>query len=239
MANLTEEDKARRALNRRRKAALQAEADAVRRDAKWREWDEKEMRLTWEEYVAGVACRGCGLPTGDHGNSTPPSKLDDQAREKAKAEFEQRHPDCRSYVWGSESGPTHCGLCCPPLPMRQEQIDRVAATLARIGTKSPDELATWKLTLTCDHVVEKTQHRDTDYVLADAVVCPECQQIRGIVTTERVSRDDVCDDVEKRHKAGELAKARSEHERLQKKADSARRRIRKLERQCADLDKAR
>jgi hypothetical protein len=243
MAKLTEEEKARRALNRRRKAASQAEKDAIRREQKQREWDANGTRLTWDEYVARVPCRGCGLPIIDGLEPWPaPVKMDDEQRkeyEAAEAEFRERHRDCRSHRW-IQGRTTHCGFCCPPPPLSQKQIEEISAILTRNrSTTAPSELNTWRLTLTCDHAVERTQHRSHHYWSRSTIECPDCQQIRGVVTTERLPPDVARHDADKHQMANELIEAQAEHERLQKKADSARRRMHKLESQLADLDKAR
>ncbi|AHH98533.1 hypothetical protein [Kutzneria albida] len=242
MVKLTEEEKARRALNRRRKAALKAEQDAIRRAERQREWEKNGSYLTWEEFVAGVPCRGCGLPVSDGRGSWPALlKMDDTQREeyeRAEADFRQRHADCRSHRWSIEGSKTaHCGFCCPPPPLSQEHLAAIAAAFARIGRPDPAELATWQLTLTCDHVIEKVQHHSHTYWSGSVTDCPDCKQIRGIVTTEKLPPDSAHRITEQRRMTDELNKARAEHERLQKKADSALRRMNKLENQLADLDK--
>jgi hypothetical protein len=242
MAKLTEEEKARRALNRRRKAALEAEAGAIRREEKQREWEANGTRLTWAEYVARVPCRGCGLPIKDgRGNWPVLLDMDDAQRaeyEVAEAEFRQRHPNCRSHRWSVEdSKTTHCGFCCPPPPLSEQRIKEISAILASFRPADSANLATWQLTLTCDHNIEKTQHHSYSYWSGSVADCPDCQQIRGVVTAEKLPPSSADDQAERRHKADELAKARAEHLRTQKKADAALRRIGKLERQLAELDK--
>ncbi|MCE7009977.1 hypothetical protein LWC34_45300 [Kibdelosporangium philippinense] len=244
MAKLTEEEKARRALNRRRKAALEAEEDAIRWEEKQREWDANGTRLTWAELVARVPCRGCGLPVIDGRGGWPALlAMDDEQRaeyEAADADFKERHADCRSHRWSMEGSATaHCGFCCPPPPLSEDQLAAVASVLTRVRPKDPAELDTWQLTLTCDHVIRKTQHHSHTYWSASVATCPDCQRIRGIVTTERLPPSVVRRDAEQHRLADDLAKARLEHERVQKRADSVRTRINELESQLADLDKPR
>lgn len=241
MAKLNEEEKARRALNRRRKAALQAEEDAVRNEEKKREWDENGTRLTWDEYVAGASCRGCGLPVNDERESWPYLiMMDDQQREEyeaAEADFRRRHPDCRRFRW-TVGRWNHCGFCCPQLPLSPERVASISAFFATWKRPDPGQLAMWQLTLTCDHVIEKTQHHSHEYFSATVANCPDCQRVRGIVTTQRLPAISALRVADQRRKTDELAKARAEHERLQNKADAALRRVTKLEGQLADLDKA-
>jgi hypothetical protein len=103
MAKLTEEEKARRALNRRRKDALEAEQDEVRQEARRREWEANGMYLSRAEINEGAACRGCGLPVADGLGRWPPLlQMDTGQREQydlAEAEYNRRHPDCRSHRW--------------------------------------------------------------------------------------------------------------------------------------------
>lgn len=242
MAKLTDEEKTRRALNRRRKAALHAEEDAIREENKRREWDANGAYLTWAEIKAKVPCRGCGLPVIDGLGSWPvPINMNDQQRaeyEAADADYRERHPNCRSHRWSMErSRTTHCGLCCPPPPLTKDEIAAFSAFWASFRPKDPAELDTWQLTLTCDHVIEKTQHHSNTYWSGSVDNCPDCQQTRGIVTAERLQSTSA-HDAERHRMAAEIVKARTAHERLQKRADSSLRRINKLESQIADLDSA-
>lgn len=243
MAKLTEEEKARRALNRRRKAALEAEEDAIRQEKKRREWQANGTYLTRAEINAGEPCRGCGLPVFDGRGRLPVLlKMDSQQREEyeiAEADFRERHSDCRSHRWSIDgSRTTHCGFCCPPPPLSEEQISAIRDIFAR-NRPDPAELDTWQLTLTCDHVIEKVQHCSNTYWSSTVADCPDCQQKRGIVSTEKLPSGSARRDAEERRVADELVKARAEHERLQKRADSARRRMNKLESQLAKPDWAR
>lgn len=65
MAVLTEEQKAARALKRKRTQALAAEAEHIRQQDKLQDWAERGLRSTYEELLAGEPCRGCGLPIID------------------------------------------------------------------------------------------------------------------------------------------------------------------------------
>jgi hypothetical protein len=239
VAKLTEEEKARRALNRRRKAALEAEKDALRCEEKQREWQENGTRLTWDEYVAGVPCRGCGQPINDRRGGWPlPINMDDKQREeheRAEADYRQRHPNCRSHRWMVQgSRTTHCGFCCPPPPLSEKQIKEIGVILGSFRPADPASLATWQLALTCGHTIEKTQHRSHSYWSGSVTDCSDCQQIRGVVTAEKLPSSSADEAAEQSRRADDLSKARAEHVRLQKKADAALRRVGILEQQIAD-----
>jgi hypothetical protein len=131
MAKLTEEQRAKRAAARARREALAAE-EKDRRDIERRElWSREGTRLSWDEYKAGVPCRGCGEPMYDGLGSWPPlmyhteeQKRDHEAMEES---FRRRHPECKSGRWSIEgSRITHCCLCCPPAPLGPQQIKKLA-----------------------------------------------------------------------------------------------------------------
>jgi hypothetical protein len=162
MGKLSDEEKARRAAQRRRTEALQAEQDAIRFEVRRREWAENGTYLTREEAKAGVACRGCGQPINDGlGAGVPPIKMTPEQRadyDAADAEYRARHADCRSHRWSvGNSRAQHCGYCCPPLPVDPGVLEEVWAIFNRSPRPRPEDLATWRLTFTCGHAVEKTQ----------------------------------------------------------------------------------
>ena len=135
MARLSEEEKSRRAANRRRKAAMAAEEEAIRQENKRREWEANGTRLTRAELDAGVPCRGCGLPIidglGDEPAATKMTHEERGAHDAAEADFKRRHDGCRAHRWSvSGSRTTHCGFCCPPPPLSDEQVEAIAAIIA-------------------------------------------------------------------------------------------------------------
>jgi hypothetical protein len=241
MAKLSDEEKARRAANRRSKAALAAEADAIRHEKKRREWATNGTYLTRAELEAGVHCRGCGLPILDGLGDLPPlMKMTAQelkAHEADEADFRRRHPECHDIRWTvSGSRTLHCRFCCPPPPPSEQQIAAIASLLASTGRPDPAELDTWRLTLTCGHVADQTQHSSNTHWSASTTHCSTCEQTRGIVTSQKLPPTPVRHAAEQRHVAMELDEARREYERHQKRADAARGRIDKLEAQSAALD---
>ncbi|MFE5501329.1 hypothetical protein ACFQ73_02105 [Amycolatopsis japonica] len=246
MAKLSEEEKARRALRKRRQEALRAEQDAVRVEEKRREWDANGTRLTWDKYVAGVACRGCGLPASDGlGSRVPPLYMSAQEREDhaaADVEYQRRHGDCHAHRWSVEGSlVTHCGYCCPPLPIDPRRHDDIVDLFRRLWSKAPpapEDLDTWRLTLTCGHVVDKAQHRTNTYWSIGVSTCPDCQHIRGIVTADRLPADEGRRRAEQQRLSQEIGQAERDRDRAQKKADTAARRMARLERELATLTAA-
>lgn len=153
MARLAPEEKERRAAKRRRTEALQAEADVLRREQRQLEWAAEGAHLTRAELEAGVDCRGCGLPILDDLGPWPPLlRMGDSEREEyaaAQDTFRRRHLDCRSHGWSMNGSRTaHCGFCCPPPPLSDQQISEIAALFAQTTSPDPVDLDTWQLALT-------------------------------------------------------------------------------------------
>lgn len=237
MAKLSEEEKARRATNRRQHAAVLAEEEDARQTRKRQEWIANGTYLNRAELEARVPCRGCGQPIIDDLGQWPPlMKLDDEQKrdyEAADAAFKSRHPDCHSSRWSmAGSRTTHCSFCCPPPPLSERQIQQLSAILTSSRPMDPANLDAWTLTLTCDHVVEKRQHPSNRSWSRGVEECPTCDRTRGVVTAERVL-DGRVQQAAEHHKAQEeeLAHARQERDRLHGEAEAARRKVSRLERQ--------
>ncbi|HEX4402818.1 MAG TPA: hypothetical protein VHZ98_15970 [Galbitalea sp.] len=187
---LTEAEKEARAEKRRIAAAQRAEDDALRHEARRRVWHEKGMYLTREQAAAGEPCRGCGLPVIDNLGSWPPLRqLNEKQRlerEVADAAFTERHRDCHAHRWSMEgSRATHCGLCCPPLPLSASQMENISRILKGV-TRREEELDVWALSLTCGHRVEREVHHTNRYLAGSTAHCADCGVTRGIVTSERI-----------------------------------------------------
>jgi hypothetical protein len=141
MAKLTEEQKAARAMTRKRNEAVRAEEEHARRQANRRDWEERGLRLTYEELVAREPCRGCGVaildglePFPGTGYLTPEQRVEYDAREAA---YRERHGECRAHRWSmGGSRQLHCGFCCPPPPLSPRQIGDLTRLMA--GWKKPD-----------------------------------------------------------------------------------------------------
>lgn len=193
MAKLTEQQRRQRAEKRALRNALEAEAEDQRQRERAELWERERMRLSWEEYVAGEPCRGCGQPMRDGRGDWPPllemSEAEKQERNEAEQRFRDRHADCRAARWSvSGSRVTHCCFCCPPPPLGPKQIENLSRLMASWPSheESKKDLDAWKLTLRCGHSVTHVQHRDHDYVSARVVDCSECGERRGMVHSERV-----------------------------------------------------
>lgn len=100
--------------------------------------------------AAGEPCRGRGLPVIDNlGNwpgtmyLTPEQKIEYDADQ---AKYKEMHPNCEAHRWSmSGSRATHCGYCCPPIPMSPERYEKISQIL----TSSPrreEELDIWERT---------------------------------------------------------------------------------------------
>ena len=243
MAKLTEEQRRQRAAKRALRAALDAEADDRRRRERDALWKREGMYLSWDEYVAGEPCRGCGQPMSDDLGSWPPlmkmSESEKREYEEADRTFRERHADCRDGRWSIEgSRVSHCFFCCPQPPLSPKQIE----SLARIFASAPSreerkkDLDTWDLILRCEHVVPYIQHRDNAYVSARVVDCPDCGERRGVVSSERVgpaySGDGTIHEhaaADRERHARELAAAKAKLARQQKNAAATQRRITELQ----------
>jgi hypothetical protein len=235
MTKLSEEEKARRAMDRRRRRAVLAEEEAARQTRKRREWVANGTYLSRGELDARVPCRGCGQSIIDGLGAWPPlMKLDDEQKRDyvaADAAFKSRHPDCHASRWSmAGSRTTHCSFCCPPPPLSEGQIQKIKTILS---SRRPDpvDLDTWTLTLTCDHVVEKMQHSSNGSWSRGVEDCPTCDCPRGVVTAERLPDASVQKVAEQHQVEEELIHAKQERDRLHSEAEAARRKVSRLERQ--------
>ncbi|WP_344468845.1 hypothetical protein [Kitasatospora kazusensis] len=238
MAKLTEEQRQQRATARARREALACEERHQRDEERRQRWRREGMYLSWDEYKAGVPCRGCGQPLlGHEGDWPSKSRMADGERDDvAEKQFQERHGECREGRWLVSGCPVmHCSACCPPPPMGPKQVEELAKML--FASRSDDrkkELDVWKLTLTCEHVIERTQHRSHSSYSMGVTRCSECEVDRGVVLSERIGP--LCDQevarepgtpgpVERERLAAELAAAEAKLKREQKNAAATRSRI--------------
>jgi hypothetical protein len=191
MARMTDEQREQKALLRARRAAEAAEEEDRRTEERRQQWQREGTYMTWAEMEAGEPCRGCGQPlldgTGDWPllfQLTPEQRAE---YDRADTAFRERHADCRAGKWSMSGHRTsHCFYCCPMPPLSDRQAEQVARILSSARVRSED-LDAWDLTLTCDHVVRCTQHRDNGDRCSTAVTdCPTCGRRRGVVTARRV-----------------------------------------------------
>ena len=233
MAQMTSEEREQRALLRARRAAVVAEEEDRRLEERRQHWQREGAYLSWAELEAGEPCRGCGQPLLDGLGGWPPlNQLTPEQRaeyDREGALFRERHGDCRSHRWSLSGHPAaHCGYCCPPPPMSDRQIEQIAQIFSSARVRTQD-LDAWDLTLTCGHVVRRTQHRDHDRYTMGVTDCPACGMRRGVVTAQRVGpADDKNGQATRDRLAADLAAA-------QAKLDRQRKAIRVTERGIAEL----
>lgn len=232
MPKLTEEQKAARAAKRQMTNALKEETRAHRDEAKWREWREKGMYLTREQPAAGEPCRGCGLPVIDNlGNwpgtmyLTPEQKIEydaDQAR------YKEMHPNCDAHRWSmAGSRATHCGYCCPPIPMSPEQYENISRILLS-SPRREEELDIWERSLTCGHAIEQSVHHTNRHPSFSTAWCPECELTRGVVSPIKTVEAAARMAAAKRKRDDQVARAERELNEAEKVAAQARKKLAEL-----------
>jgi hypothetical protein len=69
--------------------------------------------------------------------------------------------------------------------LHQSQIDVISAILRGHKPKF-EELDRWRLTLTCEHTVDRTAHRSHARWSSPVVECPQCGKHRGVVDAEKL-----------------------------------------------------
>jgi hypothetical protein len=98
-------------------------------------------RLTWEEFIGGVPCQGCGHAfVGDDtsqrdGESWSAYRV---RMEPIEAEFKSSHPD-HGTRWTVGGGPFHCRRCCAPHPLSPEQIRQISQIMNRQTNTAVEE----------------------------------------------------------------------------------------------------
>lgn len=233
MAKLTDEQKAERAQKRRLTDALKEEARVHREEAKRREWREKGMYLTREQAAAGEPCRGCGLPVIDNLGDWPGTMyLTDEQRviyDADQQRYRDMHPDCNSHRWSmAGSRATHCGFCCPPIPMSPEQYESIQRILSG-SVRREEELDIWERTLTCGHTVQQSVHHTNREPSFSTQWCPECELTRGVVESEKIVEAAARMAEAKRKQADEVARAERELKKAEKAATDARKKLSELQ----------
>lgn len=241
MGKLTEEQRQQRARARSHRAALQAEEDDQRREAKREQWEREGTYLSREEFEAGHPCRGCGEPILDGLGDRPPLlRMTPEERaehEAAEARYKERHGECRAGPWTvSGSRTQHCCHCCPFPPMSEAQAKAIAEILFSPKTDKRD-LDDWDLTLTCDHTVRRTQHRDHQYYSTSVAACPTCGKRRGVVEAVHIGpTDDPEGEMQRERLAAELRAAETKRERQRKAAAKTEQRIAEITRELGGAE---
>jgi hypothetical protein len=233
MAQMTSEQHEHRALLRARHTAETAEAEDRRLQDRREQWQREGAYMSRTELEEGEPCRGCGQPLLDGlGSWYPLNQLTPEQRaeyDQADALFRERHRGCRSHRWNmSGHRTTHCGYCCPAPPMSDRQIEQIALILSSAPVRTQD-LDAWDLTLTCGHIVRRTQHRDHDRYTAGVTDCPACGTRRGVVTAHRAGpADDKNGQAARDRLAAELAAAQAKLDRQRKAIKATERGITEL-----------
>jgi len=95
--------------------------------------------------------------------------------------YRKMHPDCDSHRWSmARSRATHCGFCCPPIPMSPEQHESIQRILSG-SVRREDEVDIWERRLTCGHTVQQSVHHTNPEPSFLTHWCPECELTRGVV----------------------------------------------------------
>lgn len=96
-----------------------------------------DMHLTFEEFVDGHPCKGCGRGfTGGPEWKPVMYRTPEEQRVFALEEeaYLRLHPDCGGSRWSVNGGGiTHCGTCCPRPPLGPEQNRRIATLLVEMA----------------------------------------------------------------------------------------------------------
>jgi len=171
--------------------ALKEEARAHCDEARRQEWRDKVMYLTREQAAADEPCRGCGLPVIDSLGSWPGKMyLTDEQRvihDADQERYRQMHPDCDARRWSmAGSRATHCGYCCPPIPISREQAESIQCILGTVSERPEEELDIWARSLTCGHLVEQSVHHTNPKPSFSTQWCQEHEITRGVVSSEKV-----------------------------------------------------
>lgn len=227
---LTEEQKMARMAKRRLNEALKAERRAHHHEAQRRRWVDEGMYLKSEEAEDGEPCRGCGLPVIDRlGNWPGTSYMSDDERidyDATQARFSELHPDCDSHRWSmAGSRATHCGSCCPPLPIPEQHLENLCRFLDSLPPRLVDDLVVWRRTLTCGHMVEVSVHHSHSGPSMSTELCPECDLTRGVISSEKVTTAASPAAEAGRQHAEKVAQAEHEVAKAEKAARAAKRKL--------------
>jgi len=168
--------------SRAHREALAAEDLARRMASNRARWLDEGAYLSYDEFVAGAPCRGCGEPLLDGRPAFGPTNkmTDEELTERAEelARHKETHRSCGAGSWFVGRN-EHCLLCCPMPPLSPGQISTIRTLLSRRAPAS--ELVLWELHLRCGHFVEQTCHQ-TSRPMSATVSCPTCDEVRGVVS---------------------------------------------------------
>lgn len=144
----------------------------------------------------------------------------------AQARFSELHPDCDSHRWSmAGSRTTHCGSCCPLLPIPERHLENLRRLLASLPPRREDDLVVWARTLTCGHSVEVSVHHSHSGPSVSTERCPECALTRGVVSSEKVTTATSRGADARHQRAEEGAQAEREVAKAEKVARGAKRKL--------------
>lgn len=152
-------------------------------DVTWTDDD----RLTWEEFIGGVPCQGCGRPFLDDETSQREGESWAAYRERMapiEAEFRARHPE-HGTSWTVGGGPAHCRRCCAPHPLSPDQIRQLNQIASRSNPPAPAPVpvpvrrcGTCHKPLDPDHVCQLEDLPKRLRAVVDAVLVQERERAR-------------------------------------------------------------
>lgn len=191
------------------------------------------MYLTREQAAAGDPCHGCGLPVIDNLGDWPGTMyLTDEQRvidDADQRRYRDIQPDCNSHRWSmAGSRATHCGFCCPPIPMSPEQYESIQRILSG-SVRREGEHDTWERTLTCGHRVQQSVHHTNREPSFSTQWCPECELMRGVVDSEKIVEAAARMAAAKRKQADKVARAEREVRKAEKAAAEARKKLAEIQ----------
>jgi hypothetical protein len=144
----------------------------------------------------------------------------------AEARFREMHPDCDSHRWSmTGSRATHCGSCCPPLPIPERHLEDLRRFLESLPPRREEELVLWAQTLTCGHIVEVSVHYSHSDPSLSTEQCPQCDLTRGVVSSEKVTTAASRTAEARRQHAEAVAQAEREVAKAEKAARAATRKL--------------
>lgn len=153
---------------------------------------------------------------------TPEQKIEYDADQ---AKYKKMHPDCDAHRWSmSGSRTTHCGSCCPPIPMSPEQYEDISRILLS-SPRREQELDIWECTLTCGHTVEQSVHHTNQHPSFSTAWCPDCEMTRGVVSSTKAVEAAARMAEAKRKRDDQVARAERELKVAEKAARDARKRL--------------
>jgi glutaredoxin len=146
-----------------------------------------------------------------------------------QAKYKEMHPDCEAHRWRmSGSRATHCGFCCPPVPISREQYEHIERIFAN-NPRREEELDTWERTLTCGHVVEQSVHHTNQHPSFSTAWCPHCEMTRGVVTSTKTVEAAARMAEVKRKREDKVARAERELKKAEKAAAEARKKLAEIQ----------